>query len=143
MKEQNVDLTKLEFLMTVNDNFIVQRYFNVKDYNPKARNSAELMQVLDGFVEQLKRHLKLKTVTYMTDNQYEIMENPDGPEVFNLYLKYNGNIMCHYTFDAKPYPPKVRYTVDIRPYLKGILSTLTEVFSTKNLTHEMMGYSLV
>ena len=38
MKEQNVDLTKLEFLMTVNDNFIVQRYFNVKDYNPKAKN---------------------------------------------------------------------------------------------------------
>ena len=34
MKEQNADLTKLEFLMTVNDNFIVQRYFNVKDYNP-------------------------------------------------------------------------------------------------------------
>jgi hypothetical protein len=151
MKEQNVDLTKLEFLMTVNDNFIVQRYFNVKDYNPKAKNSVELMDVLDGFVEQLKHHLKLKTVTYMTDNQYEISENPevletsftDGPEVFNLYLKYNGNIMCHYTFDAKPYPPKVRYTVDIRPYLKGILSTLTEVFSTKNLTHKMMGYSLV
>jgi hypothetical protein len=109
------------------------------------------MDVLDRFVEQMRHHLKLKTVTYMTDNQYEIMENPevldtsftDGPEVFNLYLKYNGNIMCHYTFDAKPYPPKVRYTVDIRPYLKGILSTLTEVFSTKNLTHEMMGYSLV
>ena len=57
MKEQNVDMTKLEFLMTVNDNFIVQRFFNVKEYNPKAKNSAELMQVLDGFVEQMKRHL--------------------------------------------------------------------------------------
>jgi hypothetical protein len=87
----------------------------------------------------------------MSDNQYEIMENPevletsftDGPEVFNLYLKYNGTIMYHYTFDAKPYPPKVRYTVDIRPYLKGVLSNLTEVFSSKNLTYDLMGYSLV
>ena len=151
MKEQNVDLTKLEFLMTVNDNFIVQRYFNVKDYNPKAKNSAELMQVLDGFVEQLKRHLKLKTVTYMSDNQYEIMENPevldtsftDGPEVFNIYLKNGNNIMMHWTFDAKLYPPKVRYTVDVRPFLKEILNSLTEVFSTKKLTYDYMGYSLV
>ena len=40
MKEQ--DLTKLEFLMMVNDNIIVQRYFNVRDYNPEARYSTEL-----------------------------------------------------------------------------------------------------
>ena len=50
MKEQNVDLTKLEFLMTVNDNFIVQRYFNVKDYNPKAKNSGERLELLVEFV---------------------------------------------------------------------------------------------
>ena len=30
MREQ--DITKLEFLMLVNDNIIVQRYFNVKDF---------------------------------------------------------------------------------------------------------------
>ena len=150
MKEQN-EITKLEFLVTVNDNFIVQRFFNVKDYNPKAKNSLELGQLIDEFVENMKYHLKMKTVVYMIDNQYEITENPeiletsftDGPEVFNIYLKYNGNIMSHTTFNAKCYPPKVRYTVDIRPYLKGILTNLTEVFSTKNLTHEYMGYSLV
>ena len=150
MKEQN-EITKLEFLVTVNDNFIVQRFFNVKDYNPKAKNSVELMNLMDEFIEKIKHHLKIKTVTYMIDNQYEIIENPeiletsftDGPEVFNIYLKYNGNIMKHITFDAKCYPPKVRYTVDIRPYLKNILTNLTEVFSTKNLTNEYMGYSLV
>jgi hypothetical protein len=150
MKEQN-EITKLEFLVTVNDNFIVQRFFNVKDYNSKAKNSVELMNLMDEFIQKMKHHLKIKTVTYMIDNQYEILENPeiletsftDGPEVFNIYLKYNGNIMNHITFDAKCYPPKVRYTVDIRPYLKNILTNLTEVFSTKNLTNEYMGYSLV
>ena len=34
MKEQ--ESTKLEFLMMVNDNIIVQRFFNVRDYNPNA-----------------------------------------------------------------------------------------------------------
>ena len=150
MREQQ-DITKLEFLMTVNNNFIVQRFFNVKGYNPKSKNSVELLDLMEGFVEKLKRNFKMKTMVYMTDNSYEIMENPevlntsftDGPEVFNLYLKYNGVVMYHYTFDAKPYPPKIRYTVDIRPYLKEILSNLTEVFSSKNLTYEFMGYSLV
>jgi hypothetical protein len=117
----------------------------------RAKNSVELLDLLDEFVGTMKEHLKMKSVSYMSDNQYEIMENPevletsftDGPEVFNLYLKYNGNIMYHYTFDAKPYPPKVRYTVDIRPYLKGVLSNLTEVFSSKKLSYNLMGYLLV
>ena len=38
---KNQDSTKLELLMTVNDNFIVQRFFNVRDYNKKAKSSYE------------------------------------------------------------------------------------------------------
>ena len=150
MREQQ-DITKLEFLMTVNNNFIVQRFFNVKGYNPKSKNSVELLDLMEGFVEKLKRNFKMKTMVYMTDNSYEIMENPevlntsftDGPEVFNIYLKNGNDVMMHWTFDAKLYPPKVRYTVDVRPILKDILYSLTEVFSEKKITHEYMGYSLV
>ena len=150
MKEHQ-DITKLEFLMTVNDNFIVQRFFNVKGYNPYSKSSVELLDLMEGFVEKLKRNFKMKTMVYMSDNAYEIMENPDvlntsftdGPEVFNIYLKNGNNVMMHWTFDAKLYPPKVRYTVDVRPFLKEILNSLTEVFSTKKLTYDYMGYSLV
>ena len=99
----------------------------------------------------MKRILRNKTVDYMLDNQYVIESDPsvletsntDGPEVFNIYLKNGDNVMVHYTFDAKLFPPKVRYTVDVRPYLKGILYNLTDVLSTKNLTHEYLGYELV
>ena len=52
MKEQQ-DITKLEFLMTVNDNFIVQRFFNVKGYNPYSKSSVELLDLMEGFVEKL------------------------------------------------------------------------------------------
>jgi len=137
--------------MTVNDNFIVQRFFNVKGYNPYSKNSVELIDLMEGFVNKLKNNFKMKTMVYMTDNSYEIMENPevlntsftDGPEVFNIYLKNGNNVMMHWTFDAKLYPPKVRYTVDVRPFLKEILNSLTDVFSTKKLTYGYMGYSLV
>lgn len=150
MREQQ-DITKLEFLMTVNNNFIVQRFFNVKGFNPKAHKSTELLDLIDSFVNQMMYDFKMKSVVYMLDNQYQISEDPevlntsftDGPEYFNIYIKNGDNIVFHQVFDAKPYPPKIRYTVDIRPYLKNILSSLTEVFSTKNLNHHLMGYSLV
>ena len=46
MKEQN-DVTKLEFLMTVNDNIIVQRFFNVRNYVSESRNSVDFKEYMD------------------------------------------------------------------------------------------------
>ena len=73
MKEQTA--TKLEFLMKVNNNIIVQRLFNIKDYNPKAKSSTDLYNLVRDFKMDLERELKMKTATYMLDNMYEIMNN--------------------------------------------------------------------
>ena len=37
MKETQ-DLTKMEFLIKLNDNIVVQRFFNVKGYNETAKH---------------------------------------------------------------------------------------------------------
>jgi hypothetical protein len=148
MKEQ--DLTKMEFLIKLNNNVVIQRYFNVKDYNPQARRSMELYENIRDIAESLQRKLKIKTVTYMLDNYYEIEENPqiietsntDGPETFNIYVRVNDETICHRVFDAKVYPPKARYTMDIRPEAKNILRNLTDIFSEKNLTTEYLEISL-
>jgi len=148
MKEQ--DLTKLEFLMMVNDNIIVQRYFNVRDYNPDAKYSADLYEFIRDFKDTLIHRLKMKTVDYMLENSYEIQSNPaildtsytDGPEHFNIFIKQGDMTICHRQIDAKIFPPKIRYTVDIRPYIKSLLSSLTDIFSAKNLTLDYSGISL-
>lgn len=148
MKEQ--DLTKMEFLIKLNDNVVIQRYFNVKDYNSQARRSMELYDYVKYIAESLQRKLKIKTVTYMLDNYYEIDENPqimetsntDGPETFNIYIRINDETICHRVFDAKVYPPKVRYTMDIRPEVKSILKDLTDIFSSKNFTTEYLEITL-
>ena len=145
MRDQ--DTTKLEFLMMVNDNIIVQRFFNVREYNPDAKSSTELYEYLYDFKGQLERELKMKSVTYMLDNTYEISQNPamletsntDGPEHFNIFIKSGDMTICHRRMDAKVFPPKIRYTVDIRPHIKTILSDLTDIFSSKNLTYEYAG----
>lgn len=148
MKEQTT--TKLEFLMKVNSNIIVQRLFNIKDYNPKAKSSVDLYNLIKDFKIDLEKELKMKTATYMLDNMYEIMNNPaildtsytDGPESFSIYIKEGDKTICHREFDAKIYPPKIRYTVDVRPHLKNLLMSLTDIFSSKNLTYKYLEVTL-
>jgi len=149
MKEQN-EAVKLEFLMMVNDNIIVQRFFNVREFNPKAKSSLNLYELIRSFAGDIEYQLKMKTVTYMIDNMDEITNNPtvldtsftDGPEYFNIFVKQGDMTICHRQINAKVYPPKIRYTVDVRPHLKNLLMSLTDIFSSKNLTLDYMGIPL-
>ena len=130
-------------MLTCNDNIVVQRFFNVRGFNKKASKSEEFYDHVDQMSKELMYDLKMKSVVYMLDNQYEIMENPDilntsitdGPENFNLIIKVGDMTICHRQFDAKPYPPKVRYTVDLRPKLKGIMAELTDIFSGQKFNY--------
>ena len=141
MRDQ--EATKVEFLLMCNDNIVVQRFFNVKGFNKNAHKSEEFYDYIKTFCSNLQYDLKMRSVVYMLENQYEIMENPDvlntsiteGEENFNLYIKVDNLTICQRSFDAKVYPPKVRYTVDLRPKLKGILSDLTDIFSGKKFNY--------
>jgi hypothetical protein len=148
MKEQ--DSTKMEFLLTLNDNIVVQRFFNVRGYNPNAKNSIEFIDMINAIKYELEYHLKMKTVIYMMDNSEAIMHDAtimdtsytDGPEIFNLYVKNGDVTICHTIFDGKFFPPKVRYTVDVRPFLKDILRDLTDIFSSQRLNFQYLDFDL-
>tara|TARA_R110000751_G_scaffold176278_1_gene282451 strand:- start:918 stop:1370 length:453 start_codon:yes stop_codon:yes gene_type:complete len=150
MKEK-VEATKLEFLMTLNDNFVVQRYFNVKYYNPKSRGSMELYELIKDVAESIQQDLKEKASIYMVEYADQILMNPDilntsktdDDEYFNLYIKIGNETICHRARDAKIYPPKTRYTVDVRPHLKKLLRDLTDIFSSEDLIYEYLNYKLV
>jgi hypothetical protein len=45
-------------------------------------------------------------------------------------------------FPAYLYHPKARYTVDIRPRLKRILSDLTDILSSEELETSYLGHEL-
>ena len=149
MKEQ--DSTKMEFLLTLNDNIVVQRYFNVRGYNPNAKNSIEFYDLINEIKDDLQYHLKMKTVIYMTDNSDSIMHDPsvmdtsytDGPEIFNIFVKNGDTTICHRILDAKLFPPKIRYTVDIRQQVKSVLKDLTDIFSDEKFVTSYMTYSLI
>jgi hypothetical protein len=148
MKE--MDSTKMEFLLTLNDNIVVQRFFNVRNYNPKAKNSLDLYEFMKSLSEELHYYLKMKTVVYMMDNRDSIEHDAsimntsftDGPEIFNLFVRVGEQTICHRVFDGKRYPPKVRYTVDVRPFLKDVLRELTDIFSNNKLSYKYLEFDL-
>ena len=148
MRDQ--DSTKMEFLLTLNDNIVVQRFFNVRGYNPKAKNSVDLYEYIKTLKEELQYYLKMKTVIYMMDNQDSIKYDPkimdtsftDEPEIFNIFIKVGDQTICHRVFDGTLIPPKVRYTVDVRPFLKDVLRELTDIFSESKLSYEYLEFDL-
>lgn len=149
MKDQ--EFTKLELLLTINNNIVVQRFFNVRDFNPDSKNSMEVYEYMDYFVSNMKEDLKTRTIDYMLENQFEIIDDPtilntdrtDGPEMFNIFIKHSDKIFYQCQFDSKLYPPKIRYTVDVRSELKTALKDLTDIMSSKNLTTEYLNINLV
>jgi hypothetical protein len=93
----------------------------------------------------------MRSVVYLLENQEQIIEdqnvldtsNTSGPEIFNLYIKVGEQTICHRILNAKIFPPKIRYTVDIRQQVKSVLRDLTDIFSGENFVTTYMNYSLV
>lgn len=148
---KQTDATKVEFLLTLNDNIIVQRFLNVKNINPNIKKSCELYESVRYFGEELSWFLKNKAISYLTENQASITMDPDvmntsstdGVEYFNIYVKIADQLVSHRIIDGKLYPPKVRYTVDVRPFIKDYLKELTSVLVSENLTHKYLEKNLL
>ena len=150
MTNQQENITKFEFLLSLSGNIVCQRYFNVKGFNPEAKNSIEFYEFIKDLKDELQYYLKMKTVVYMMDNMEAIIHDPkimetsftEGPEVFNMFVKVGDQTICHRIFDGKFFPPKVRYTVDVRPFLKDILRDLTDIFSSQTLSFKYLDLDL-
>ena len=145
----NQEITKFEFLLTLGGNIICQRYFNVKDHNPKARKSMDLHYYVKEISDKISEDLKIKSSDYLCENQNYFLNsdnvedvNEKVEEYFLVQIKLVDDVFIQRTFPAHYYHPKVRYTVDIRPRLKEILSDLTEILSMSQPETTYLQYEL-
>jgi hypothetical protein len=149
MNVTSKDVTKFEFLLTLEKNIVVQRYFNVLGYNFNTKNSIEMLNTVEDICKKIEHFLKIKTLEYLSDNQgyfpnNELLddENIDKKEHFKIEIKMGDDVFIQRIFPAYTFPPKVRYTVDIRPMLRGILGELTEVLSINEVENKYLHYNL-
>jgi hypothetical protein len=147
---QNQDnITKFEFLLSLEGHIVCQRFFNVRDHVDQARRSMDLHYYVKNICEDFMEDLKIKSSNYLCENQNYILnsENVDETatsekEHFLLEIKLGDDVFIQRLFPAYVYHPKARYTVDIRPRLKRILSDLTDILSSEELETSYLGYEL-
>ena len=149
MSNQQLDITKFEFLLTLEGNIICQRFFNVKDHVDQSKRSMDLHYYIRNICEDIAEDLKIKSSDYLCENQNYFLSSDyvedaleKDREHFLLVIKLNDDVFIQRIFPAYYYHPKVRYTVDIRPKLKRILSDLTDILSSEELETTYLHYEL-
>lgn len=144
--------TMVEFCVTLNENIIVRREFEIDNYNPLVRKSVEWLDHTMELRDWLERYMILRSSEYMSVNADDIIINSDflknqqsnNEETFNVLIKVDGETISHRLINAKLFPPAIRYDLDIRPYIPDIRNRMVKLLSTKKgLTHEYMDYSLL
>ncbi len=145
----NNDVNKFEFLLTLEKNIVIKRFFDVPNYNLESKNSVDLYECIKSVCKEIGDDLKDKTLDYLNENANyffdseglnEPQENKE--EYFLLQIKFNEKVFISRIFPAHIYHPKVRYAVDIRPKIRKILASITNVLSSKNLDYKYLQYDL-
>lgn len=146
---QNQESTKFEFLLSLEKNIIIQRFFNVNYHNPKSKNSMDLYECVKDICDEISDELKSKTLDFLNDNSNYFMENENAEdpseikdEYFKLDLKLGNDIFISRIFPGHVYHPKIRYSVDIRPKIRRMLSALSDVLSSNKLDTTYLQYKL-
>ena len=147
--QKQQDVTKFEFLLTLEGNIIIQRFFMVNWYNPDAKRSIDLYGCVKNICYEIKSDLKQKSCDFTYD-ELNYFYDTDGVEDdaekknehFLIEIKLNDDIFIQRVFPAYVYHPKARYSVDIRPKIRGMLSDLTNVLSSDELEIEYLGREL-
>ena len=144
MKQKIDNTQKCEFVLKLENNIVCQRFFSVRNFNSRAIHSMDLHYTISDIVDDIIKSLKLKTL-FLLDSNYRESPNElqQESEHFTITLKKGNQIIYDRIIPAEVYPPKVRYTVDIRPQISYILRELTQVLSQKKIVTNYQDYDLI
>tara|TARA_R110000744_G_scaffold143205_5_gene255054 strand:+ start:19 stop:462 length:444 start_codon:yes stop_codon:yes gene_type:complete len=144
MKNKTDNTQKCEFVLTLGKNIVCQRFFSVRNFNNNSAFSLDLHETMSDIINDMKDRLKQKTL-FLLDSNFR--ENPTQQLIdegdFTITIKKGNKSIYSRILPADVYPPKVRYTVDIRPQISNILRELTEVLSSRKVTTYYQDYSLM
>ena len=96
------EITKFEFILTLEGNIVCQRYFNVKEYNPKSKNSLDIYDTIKNITNEITGNLAKKTFDYLSENHnyygvYGVEDDEDTTEdeSFLIEIKLDDEINEH------------------------------------------------
>ena len=88
-------------------------------------------------------NLKGKTTDIISEFYKDEVSNLQGDgENFTMTVKKENTNIIQYIFPADLYPPRVKYSVDIRPQISYFLREITDTLSRKKLTTKYLDKQL-
>jgi len=139
---KKIEEQRFEFLLYINGNIICQRYFIIKGYNPTVLKSMEIKELIDTCTDFIKNDLKAKSEDYLWGyfNPYgpqkveEVRNIFDNEDIFEFEIRVDKRSVAKTAFTGNVYPPKVRYSVNIKELIPGIIAEIQSTFSKKKYT---------
>lgn len=139
-------MKKFEFILRINGNIICQRYFAVKNFNPKTVWSLITIDCVEDCVDMIQGQLKNKSLEYLW-NQYnpydkqtedQINRTPiyDKEDIFDFEIRIDERVVAAKRFTGNVYPQRVRYSVDIRDLIPKIISRIQETLGQEKISVE-------
>lgn len=141
--------TRFEFVLKLNKDIIVQRFFNVKKYNEKSTKDLFMKTTTDEVVNIVRKDILKKNIEHLWNNYdpYGFYYDDDGEIVIKDIPKYNlndikDNFSLTIKVDGRPVSEtmfsgyglcipvffesgqKIRYIVDIKDSISTIISKL-------------------
>lgn len=112
---------RFEFILTVNDNIICQRYFKINNFNEQSLSSLELKDTINHIVNMIDSDLKSKSrvyTWYMYDENYVDDEfSKPLSNAWDCTFKFsfldNEREVLSQIWDGSGYPKFIRESVDI------------------------------
>ena len=144
MRQTIDNAQKCEVVLKLDNNIVCQRFFSVRNFNNKACNSLDLHWTVTGIIDDIVTMLKLKTLFIMeSHHKVTALEEAQSEEQFTLTIKKGNKVIYDTLTPANVFPPKVRYTVDIRPQISSIIRELTKTLSQQKVVTHYQDYDLI
>ena len=145
---KKVEEQRFEFLLRINGHIICQRYFNIIGYNERCLESFELNNMAFDCVKTIENNLKVKTREYLWQyyNPYKPQEVVEGMSKKGIYedkidefqfeVRVDKRTVIVRNFSGNPYPPRVRYQVDIKSVIFDILGLMRDYMTQRKYTYK-------
>jgi hypothetical protein len=142
LETKKFDELPYEFVLSINNKIICQRFFNIKGLNENTTHFSNLKELADavcgisngeyGLPGIIPSLLKNKTYEYLWENynpyviqnQEDIKVQTEKNDEFQFEIKVKKRTIMKTAFSANYYPPRVRYAVDIKEIIPNIISEI-------------------
>lgn len=144
--------SKFQFSLMINNNIVVERFFDVRDFNPESIKSLEVKDLMDtifgdgdtnnGHLGIIPTYLKDLSVDYLWNNYNPHFQqtdenmriNSDKNDMLQFEIRYDKKLIGKSEIRGNSFPPRVRYSIDIKPIIPQILSEIRYYLSRESYT---------